>query len=455
MNIVASGKKHQGSVLLVALLTAWVIGIALVSYLTLIANQNRSTYRSLSWNTCIPVLEAGIEEALTQIHYAGNTANFGANQWTYNATDGRHHKTRTLTNSEGSYYDVSIQPTDPRGEPHGPVIFSTGYVPAPADTGAPLGGESAFGMILSAASVSLQPTRFVSRTVRVTTVRPYDGIKSKGVIAFSGGSYFDSFDSSNVNYSGPGGRYDPAKRRANARALTNLKTANAINVGGGTVFGSVTTGPGGVVTIGDGTVGDLAWNANNSGIQPGHRTDDANMQFNDVQPPFVYGSGLTPVSGLGLDGLLYTWILGSGNYQMGSVNISGGRIMLVTGNATLYVNGNFSTSGTGGVIIAPGASLKLYVAGSTSVSGNGIVNNSGRARNLSIYGLNTSTAFAYTGTSEFIGTVYAPHAAIKFSGGAAAYGAFTGDNVIFSGGAHVAYDEDIKGDYVMDSWNEI
>ena len=87
MNIVASGKKHQGSVLLVALLTAWVIGIALVSYLTLIANQNRSTYRSLSWNTCIPVLEAGIEEALTQIHYAGNTANFGANQWTYNATD--------------------------------------------------------------------------------------------------------------------------------------------------------------------------------------------------------------------------------------------------------------------------------------------------------------------------------------------------------------------------------
>src|SRR5437667_5606976 len=274
MNILTSGKKHHGSVLLVALLTAWVIGIALVSYLTMVANQNRSTYRSLTWNMCIPVLEAGVEEALTQIHYAAITANFGANQWTYNAIDGRYHKTRVLTNSEGSYYDVSIQPTDPRGEPHGPVIFSSGYVPAPADTGAPLGGESAFGMILSAASVSLQPTRFVSRTVRVTTVRPYDGIKSKGVIAFSGGSYFDSFDSSNVNYSGPGGRYDPAKRRANARALTNLKTANAINVGGGTVFGSVTTRPGGGVSIGDGTVGDLAWNANNYWIQPGHRRDD-------------------------------------------------------------------------------------------------------------------------------------------------------------------------------------
>src|SRR3989442_5824699 len=206
MNILTSGKKHHGSVLLVALLTAWVIGIALVSYLTMIANQNRSTYRSLTWNMCIPVLEAGVEEALTQIHYAAITANFGANQWTYNATDGRYHKTRVLTNSEGSYYDVSIQPIDPRGDPHGPVIFSTGYVPAPADTGVPLGGETAFGMILGAGSLS-QPTRFVSRTVRVTTVTTVKGgdaaIKSEGTISLTGGSYVDSFDSSNPNYSGP------------------------------------------------------------------------------------------------------------------------------------------------------------------------------------------------------------------------------------------------------------
>src|SRR5438876_8903191 len=146
----------------------------------MVANQNRSTYRSLTWNMCIPVLEAGVEEALTQIHYAAITANFGANQWTYNAIDGRYHKTRVLTNSEGSYYDVSIQPIDPRGDPHGPVIFSTGYVPAPAGTGAPLGGETAFGMILGTVIGLVSPpaTKYVIRTVQVTTVRPYDGIKS-------------------------------------------------------------------------------------------------------------------------------------------------------------------------------------------------------------------------------------------------------------------------------------
>jgi len=302
--------------------------------------------------------------------------------------------------------------------------------------------------------VSPPATNYVIRTVQVTTVRPYDGIKSKGPIAFSGGAYFDSFDSSNPNYNDGFGGYSLAHRRANARALTNLKTDNAINVGGGTVFGSVTTGPGGVVTIGGGTVGDLAWNASNTGIEPGHSANDANMQFDDVAPPFPYGTGLTPMPGLGLDGLPVAFVLGSGNYQLGSVNLSS-KTMFVSGNATLYVNGNFSTSGNGGVIIAPGATLKLYIAGTASISGNGIVNKSGRARNLSIYGLNTSTAFAYTGTSQFIGKVYAPYAAVKFSGGAEAIGAFTGASVTFSGGAHVAYDEDLKGDYLMDSWNEI
>jgi len=307
-------------------------------------------------------------------------------------------------------------------------------------------------------TVSGSPT-FVSRTVRVTTIRQGSspgGINAKGHIVFSGGAYFDSFDSSDPNGS-TNGKYDLAKRKANAKAVTNLGGGGAISMGNGTVFGSVNTGPDGKVAIGGGAVGDLAWNASQSGIQPGHEKNDANLQFDDVTEPFLYGSGFTPVPGLGLDGLLYTWVLGSGNYQMGTVTISGGRTMLVTGDATLYVNGNFSTSGSGVIYIAPGASLKLYIAGTGSFSGNGIVNQTGLAKNLSIYGLNSSHSFAYSGTSAFIGTVYAPHADFKFSGGAGAFGTFSGETVTISGGAHVAYDEDLKetGDFVVESWNEI
>ncbi len=458
MRIETRGREHQGSVLLITLMTAWVIGIALVSYLTLVANQNRRTYQSLPWTTCIPVLEAGIEEALTQIKYAG-ISNLGANQWSFNAGDQRYHKTRPV-NNDGSYFDVGIQ-LDPRGEPHGPVIFSTGYVLAPAGTGTPLGGETAFGMILG--TLSQSTPAFVSRTVRVTTIRQGSspgGLNAKGSIVFSGGAMFDSFDSSDPNGSS-NGKYDLAKRKANAKAMTDLGTGGAISVGNGTIFGSAITGPNGKVTVGGGSVGDLAFTASNSGkIQAGHTGNDANLQFDDVAPPFLYGSGSTPIAGLGLiDGLLATntWLLDSGNYQLGSVNISGGRTMLVTGNATLYVNGDFSTSGSGGLYIAPGASLKLYIAGTGSFSGNGIVNNAGVARNLSIYGLNSSRSISYSGTSQFIGTVYAPHADFKFSGTSGAFGAFTGETINVSGGAHVAYDEDLRntGDFVMESWNEI
>src|SRR5213596_753048 len=111
MRIETRGREHQGSVLLITLMTAWVIGIALVSYLTLVANQNRRTYHSLTWNACIPVLEAGIEEALTQIHYQG-IENYGAHQWTFNAGDQLYHKTHQV-NNDGSYYDVGIQRIDP------------------------------------------------------------------------------------------------------------------------------------------------------------------------------------------------------------------------------------------------------------------------------------------------------------------------------------------------------
>src|SRR5947209_20028028 len=101
MRIRASHARIQGSVLLLTLLTAWVIGIALVSYLTLVANQNRSIYHSLSWNCCVPVMEAGVEEALTQLYY-NDITQLGNNQWTY--SDGLYHNTSYLGDDGSKYH---------------------------------------------------------------------------------------------------------------------------------------------------------------------------------------------------------------------------------------------------------------------------------------------------------------------------------------------------------------
>ena len=228
-----------------------------------------------------------------------------------------------------------------------------------------------------------------------------------------------------------------------------------------------TSGPGSLtgldatVTYVSGAVGDTAWNLSNSGIEDGYASNDANVQFNDVAAPFSWGSGSTPVAGLGADGTNYDWVVGPGNNQLTSVNISVGKRMLVTGDATLYVSGDFYTTGTtstaGYVYLAPGATLKLYISGNGIVAGTGIINGSGYAKNLSVFGLPTCTAFSYSGSSEFVGTVYAPSAAFSFSGKAGGFGSFTANTVTVSGSVHIAYDKGLNagGRYVANSWNEI
>src|SRR5207249_6689611 len=119
---------------------------------------------------------------------------------------------------------------------------------------------------------------------------------------------------------------------------------------------------------------------------------------------------------------------------MNSVNVSGGKSLVVTGKAVLYVPGDFLTSSTGFIYVAPGASLQLYVGGKFVVSGSGIVNGTDRADKLAVWGLNSCKTVSYSGNAEFIGTVYAPYAAFGFSGSAGACGAFTASTVSISGG---------------------
>ena len=472
MRIKTNQTKNHGSVLLVTLCTAWVIGIALVSYLTLVANQNRTTYHSQSWSTCIPVLEAGIEEALTQLNYNNGEGTNNATAHGWITTNNVFFKSR-IVGTDGSYYEVTMDPNS-AGTPATPIIISKGYVPAPGNTGKPMGGETAFGMILG--TLGQSTPAMISRTVKVGTLLQNagvgtGGISTKGTILFSGGGSLDSFDSSDPSGS-TNGKYDPAKRRANGKAMSNASVADAIHIDNSFIYGSVSTGPGaGTMTINGGSVGDAGWNSTGvtglSGlarIETGHSALDSNIQFDAVLAPFVYGSGSTPVSGLS-GGTNYNYVVdAAANTKWnlaGGVNIGGGKSMIITGgDVTLYVNGNFTTSGSGFVYVAPGASLKLYVAGVLTVSGTGVVNGAGLASNLNIYGLGTTKDnWAYSGSSAFIGTVYSPYDQFTFSGSAGAFGSFSANNVVISGGASVHYDESLSAgsdaQYIASSWNEL
>src|SRR5882672_8720913 len=90
--------RETGSTLLVVMMITGIIMLALGSYLTLASQEHQTVRRSLCWNAALPMAEAGIEEALSQLKQ--NTTNFALDGWTTN-----HIKQRSLTNG---YYIVNF-----------------------------------------------------------------------------------------------------------------------------------------------------------------------------------------------------------------------------------------------------------------------------------------------------------------------------------------------------------
>lgn len=430
----ASRKHVEGSALIVTVVIAGLIGFSLQSYLTLVSSQNRSVTRAMSWNAAVPILEAGLEEALSHINANTNTADWATQGWTNSGST--YTKSRTIGDG---YYSVIISNTI------SPTIYSTGFARLPLSTDG-----------------------YVSRTAMVTTSRDGMFMKAmvaKGTINMNGNNIrTDSFDSANTAYSS-GGQYDPTKAKDNGDVATNSGLANSLNVGNANIFGRVGTGPGGSISIGsNGAVGSRAWqNAGNTGIQAGWSANDMNVAFPDVGTPFSGGYS-TPTSGT-VDGNNYTYVLNSGNYQLNSLSMSGQNKLIVTGNAVLYVTGNLSMSGQSQIILKDNASLKLYVAGSSaSIGGNGVMNPSGNASKFSYWGMPSNTSLAYSGNAAFIGTVYAPNASFSLSGGGNNGLDFVGSSVtatvLFNGHFSFHYDELLgrtgpSRGFIVTSWNEI
>jgi hypothetical protein len=427
-------KTQAGSITMIATLTVAVIGVSLASYLTLTSRQNVATTWSQYWTLEIPVAEAGIEEALTHLYHNG-PSNLTANGWA--AAANGYTKTRYLDTN--SYYVVRITTNA------NPQVIAQGYVRKPMDT------------------TFLNP-----RTVQVSTRRDgtfMKGMVAKGSIDFNGKNVrSDSFDSVDPLYSTLG-RYDPAKFKDNGDVASNASIIGIINQGNADIYGHVSTGPGGSVSVGaNGAAGSKAWiDGGNSGVQSGWFTDDMNVSFPDVTPPFS-GGAFAPVGG-NLLGTNYSYIMVGGNYQMSSLTMNGGNTMLVTGNSVLYVTGDVSLGGNASIVLAPGATLRMYVGGANAdLGGNGVVNGSGNALNFSYFGLPSNTSLAYSGNGAFTGTLYAPSAAFRLGGGGSDTFDFSGASVtgtvVMNGHYNFHYDENLgrngpRRGYVVTNWVEL
>ena len=127
---VQSHAARKGFTYATVVVTMIVIGTMLAAYLKMVAVQNQSTVRSQAWNRTVPVLEAGVEEALAHLNHNASpdsagvflTTGLGSDGWA-NTIDGGWYKIGEL---DGDYYYTKI--TKFVGGTYYPFIQSTGYV---------------------------------------------------------------------------------------------------------------------------------------------------------------------------------------------------------------------------------------------------------------------------------------------------------------------------------------
>lgn len=413
-----SRSSRTGSILVVAICTTAIIGVALLSYMQITSNQHRMAVRSQVWNACIPIAEAGIEEALT--HCTRNfLANLNTSGWEL------HGNNYVKENKVGAgEYRVTISQTKPF------EINSVGTLPLS-------GGRQG-----------------ISRKVRVITENR--GVFSgamvlKSFVDLNGNNILtDSYDSRDSAKS-TDQRYDPKKAgdKGDIACTTGIRNST-VKVGNANIWGKLFTGATATPTCGpNGAVGSVAWHrAGTSGIEPGWARSDFNLSFPDITPPFADGSGFEPLPGEPLGNTKYEI---RGDWT--------GKVR-VTGQATVYVHGDIKFSSTDSLEIDAGASLKVYSAGASAVFTT-VLNANAMATNFLYYGLPSNKSVEFKGSgSKVTGGIYAPQANIVLNGGSELFGAIVADSCTMNGSAKVHYDEALKFElpiagFVVNRWDEL
>jgi hypothetical protein len=285
--------RTQGNTLLLTVVMTALIGFVLAVYLTLVQHQNTANTRSQVWNSAMPIVESGVEDALAHLNRHGAT-NLNCDGWSLSGTE----YTMTRTVGDG-FYRVNIR--NYAATNSSPIIESFGYVVAPLIL-AMVNPDSPYLLATAGGTVQGQGTiTYIGRGVHVQTRQDFiftKGMVAKQSIDLNGNNIkANSFDSLDPLYS-TNGVYDPNKTKDNGDIAVNSSLTNSLNTGNAEIYGHLSTGPGGTIAIGPGgTVGSTSYHlAGNSGIESGWSKDDMNVAFPDVEAPFN-GGAFTPTGG--------------------------------------------------------------------------------------------------------------------------------------------------------------
>jgi hypothetical protein len=440
----------KGSVLIAAAVSAAILAILTVGFLTYLTSESNLNYRGHRWNQAFHLAEGAVEVGLAELNYqytrGGSGVGFqSANGWN---SPGPNTYRKTVTNL-----------TDSRGQVVG--SFQVTAVITAIDATRTNAQFTGVGTVTSGNFGGQDISRAVRVNVVPSSAFPV-GLMSKNRIDLNGQhAYTDSFDSSDLNKS-TNGAYDPNKKQPHGDIATDSTVIDSIGLGNADIYGTASTGPGGTVTMGpNASLGPTFGPPDASrattvadAVSAGWIRSDFNTDVPNPSPPTGPAS-----SGSISDDYI---INNSGSYTFNSISLAGNKTLMITNNAvvTLYVVGDTSLTGNGQITIAPGSSLTVYAYGSISLGGNGVQNNSTYARNDVWYGV-LSTSVSVAGNGSFTGAIYAPNADLTISGNGNLYGAIVAKSITLNGNAHLHYDESLKNfrppwiGYLAASWQEL
>jgi len=240
-------------------------------------------------------------------------------------------------------------------------------------------------------------------------------------VDMSGGlAYTDSYDSSVAPWTGEG-------NMQNGDVGTNSIDNGDLNVGNGNIYGDAIAGAGGDpnTVISSGPKGNI--------------TGSETVLPEPFLMPSVTDPGHeTSVGVLSGDQTIST------DTRVDSISLASKSTITISGDVTLYVDGDIHISGQAMIDILVGSSLTIYASGAIHMAGQGIVNKNIRPENLIIYGTDGCSDVHFSGQADLYGAIYAPEANFDFSGQADIYGSMIGDTVDISGQGVIHYDENLK-----------
>ena len=423
-------EPERGVALTITLILMVLCGTVLGGYLVLTTYEEKAVSRSQTWNCALAYAEAGVDEALAQL-------NSGSGAWSddgWGGSGGAYGPvTRTMQN--GSYTAKIVV--------NGAVttLYSTGSV--------------------NVASSSVKVSRAVAVKVGQTGLFPA-AFAAVNSIQFNGnGIATDSYHSHNPNLS-TDGLYDANKTSTNGNVASQQ---GLVNIGNHTINGSLYLGPTATYNSGVGQVlGDIYY--------------DFNVMFPDVTLPTVNDSG-NPIS--------WSWppvtTVGSGSSATHTITINSSGYYAISSffnsiypKAKIVVNPGVTATFN---VTAPGFNIssveihggtansgtaKIYLNGPTSIgiAGNTAIDASNRPENLWYYGLPSLTAATFSGTSTFVGVVYAPQANFTLNGGGneiGVVGSTVTGSITMNGHYNFHYDESLATNssrgYLPLTWQEL